>query len=67
MTDMLVAQTVVSTASSLLRDFRFARGARLDTLPAEIDETRELLSRSRRAVWLAAVMGLSLLALGGPP
>jgi len=67
MTDMLTAQTLVSTASSLLQDPRLARVARLDTVSAAIEEYRGRLSKTSAKTWLsAALLGLSLLALSGP-
>jgi len=54
MTDMLTAQALVSTASSLVQDIRLARGARLDTLVAAIDEHRRMLYKSGGTTWLMA-------------
>lgn len=68
-TDILTAQTLVSAASNLILEGRLERAARRDTLHAAIEERGTAATTGDiAAAWLAAgLVGLTLLALGGPP
>ena len=69
MTDTLTAQTLISAASNLILEGRLERAARRDTLHAAIEERGTAATAGDvAAAWLAAALvGLTLLALGGAP
>ena len=69
MTDILIAQSLVSAASNLMLEGRLERAMRRDTLHAAIEERGTAATTGDvAAAWLAAgLVGLTLLALGGAP